>query len=313
MMPVYKPAGMTSKDVSRKLTRILGKCKLGHVGTLDPIAEGILPILFGKATRLQDYLHVSSKTYECDVLLGTATDTLDREGEVIEEASFDHIKEEDVLKVLDSFLGEQDQTPPIYSAVKYNGKPLYKYARASKEEEVPLDSLTRRVIIHQLKLIRFQEGSFTFSAEVSKGTYIRVLASDIAKALGTIGHITKLVRSKSSGLSLNETLPLDTILDGLSEGKPLSDFLLPLSKMKVSLDRLRILSSDHVTRLYQGQILSLKFNESFESCDSFSPKGLSSCEEKEVLLEDRDCRLFAIAIISKKFDSFSFKIKKGLV
>lgn len=326
MLPVYKPSGLTSKDVSRKLTRILGKVKLGHVGTLDPMAEGVLPVLFGKATRLQDYLHVSSKIYECDVLLGSSTDTMDKEGEVTEEAPWNHVTEKMVLEALKKFEGPQIQVPPLYSAVKYKGKALHKYARSQKEDEVPLEDLKREVFIDEIKLLRFDSQSFTFSAKVSKGTYIRVLAHDLAKELGTLGHITRLVRQESSGLTLGETTSLEEILKSLTEGASLSDFLIPLSKMPIALERLHFKSERLVMNLQQGQTFFLSEIESMINLPSSLRERLTSCEGMEVLLENRDHLVFGIASLSKTSrsrlgekisqkasDGFILKMKKGLL
>lgn len=314
LLAIYKPPGISSKDVSRKLTRVIGKYKMGHVGTLDPIAEGVLPILLGKATRLQDYLLSSKKSYDCDIFLGKSTDTLDVEGEMTEEASFSHVTSELVREKMSSLLGEQIQIPPIYSAVKYKGKALYKYARAGEAEEVPLEELKREVVIHSLEMIALKDGVLRFSAEVSKGTYIRVLAHDLAKLLGTLGHVTRLIRTKSSDIDVKETVELKTLLDSLAQDKgALAQFFLPLEKINIALEKVTIFSSEHKKRIFQGQRLSLQAGKDFSARECFLSALINSCETKEVLLKNKDSSLFAIAEFSKNSKGFSLKIKKGLV
>ena len=314
LLAVYKPPGMSSKDVSRKLTRVLGKHKMGHVGTLDPIAEGVLPILFGKATRLQDYLLSVKKSYECHLTLGVSTDTLDSEGATVEEASFEHVTSSQIEDEIKGFLGAQSQTPPLYSAVKYKGKPLYKYARENKGSEVPLEELSRQVCIYGFELLSFEDGVIRFSADVSKGTYIRVLAYELARSLGTVGHVSRLIRTESSGIKLAQTVRLDPLLETLSEDEArLNEFFVKLSDIEISLGRIRFLSSQHKDRLFQGQRLTLQLDRDFELGEGFSEELLNSCEGKEVLLEDEKLSLFAIATCSKTYNGFSFKIKKGLV
>ena len=314
LLAVYKPPGISSKEVSRKITRVLGKNKMGHIGTLDPIAEGVLPILFGKATRLQDYLLSTRKSYECDLTLGESRDTLDSEGALVDELSFEGLTYFQVEEKIKTFVGKQSQIPPLYSAVKYQGKPLYKYAREGKGDQVPLHELSRQVCIHGIKLLSFENGIIRFSADVSKGTYIRVLAFELARSLGTLGYVSRLVRTESSGIKLTQTVSLELLLDVLSEGESrLRDFFVDLSDINIPLMKVRFLFEQHKNRLFRGQKLTLQLDKDFKLGEGSRVDLLNSCEEKEVLLEDGKSSLFAIATCSKTYNGFSFKIKKGLV
>lgn len=313
LLVINKPSGMTSKDVSRRITKIVGKCKIGHVGTLDPIAEGVLPILFGKATRLQDYLLSSKKTYECEVFLGKATDTLDCEGQVVKELPYVHVTHDLIINKIKDLVGEQVQIPPLYSAVKYKGKPLYKYARENQGEDIPLNELKRKVIVYDFKLISYDGRKIKFSADVSKGTYIRVLAYELTKLLGTVGHVVKLVRTYSSCISIEKSILLEELLRNLSSGSSLNQFLIPLSHINLSLEKLTVLSQDYKTKLLQGQKLSLAPETDALDSTAFSKELLTSCEHKEVLLQDKNYLLFAIAELSLNNKGFSLKVKKGLI
>ena len=152
---VNKPANISSKDVSRWLIKRLGKLQIGHVGTLDPFAEGVLPILLGKATRLQDYLLHTTKIYEFDLQFGEETNTLDRDGQIIRKMEYDHLTNEMLENFCKTTLGPWEQRTPIYSAVKYKGRALYQYARSGRAEEIPEDTLRRTVFIHGLELLKF--------------------------------------------------------------------------------------------------------------------------------------------------------------
>lgn len=204
---IYKPQGKTSHDVVAILRRITKIKQIGHTGTLDPFAEGVLPICIGKATRLIEYLD-DDKAYIGTVQLGKSTTTYDTEGE---EVSFSDKKVslEEIEQALQNFRGEIEQLPPIYSAIKVNGKKLYEYAR--KGEEVKIEP--RRVNIYKLEVVHFDEEKQTLELhiECSKGTYIRSIANDLGEALGSYGHLIKLVRIKAGKFGVNEAIRLDTL------------------------------------------------------------------------------------------------------
>ena len=201
---VYKPSGMTSHDVIAVLRRVTKIKQIGHTGTLDPFAEGVLPVCIGKATRLIEYLN-DDKAYIGTVKFGEATTTYDIEGEAVnfsgKKANLDEIKE--VLKV---FRGEIEQFPPVYSAIKVKGKKLYEYAREGKEVEIQ----PRKVTISKLEIIEFdiEKQELSLLIECSKGTYIRSIANDLGEKLGTYGHLVKLVRIKAGDFLIDDSVKL---------------------------------------------------------------------------------------------------------
>lgn len=204
---VYKPQGKTSHDVVAILRRITKIKQIGHTGTLDPFAEGVLPICIGKSTRLIEYLN-DDKAYIGIVKLGESTTTYDTEGEVV-KSSEKRVKLQEVELALEQFRGEIMQLPPIYSAIKVNGKKLYEYAR--KGEEVKIKP--RKVNISKLKVVSFDEERqlLEIYIECSKGTYIRSIANDLGEVLGCYGHLIKLVRTKAGKFELDKTIKLDEL------------------------------------------------------------------------------------------------------
>ena len=199
---VYKPKGITSHDVVSKLRRATGIKQIGHTGTLDPFAEGVLPICIGKATRLIEYLD-DDKEYIATVQFGANTDTYDLEGQIAEK--FDKkVFEDDVKVALKNFEGEISQTPPIYSALKVNGKKLYEYAREGKAVEIK----SRLVNIYKIELLSFDYDKQTAQILVScsKGTYIRSIAYDLGKILGCGGYLIRLVRSKAGQFNIENSV-----------------------------------------------------------------------------------------------------------
>ena len=200
---IIKPAGMSSSDVVARMRRILGQKRVGHLGTLDPAAAGVLPILAGKATRLFDYLSLHHKEYLAEFCLGAETDTLDAEGMVTERLPWDGDRER-LSGALAAFTGAIDQVPPQYSAVKLGGRKAYDLARRGEAAEMP----TRRVVIHRLELLRVEGDRAWVWIECEKGTYVRSLCRDIARAAGTRGYLTYLLRTQSGAYRLEEGLTL---------------------------------------------------------------------------------------------------------
>ncbi|MFR4599782.1 MAG: tRNA pseudouridine(55) synthase TruB, partial [Coprobacillus cateniformis] len=205
---IHKPSGMTSHDVVNRIRRILHTKKVGHCGTLDPDATGVLVLCIGKATKALQFLMSEEKEYITTLSLGTATDTYDASGTVIESREYDGV--ENVVEVLQSFVGNQKQIPPIYSAIKVKGKKLYEYAR--NHEEVKIEP--RDIIIHEIELLQQDENEITLRVRCSKGTYIRSLCVDIAKKLGYPGHMSKLIRSQSGHFRLEDCSTLEDIEAG---------------------------------------------------------------------------------------------------
>ena len=191
LLVVNKEKNLTSRDVVNNLTKIFNTKKIGHTGTLDPIATGVLVCLFGKYTKLVDLLTSLDKEYIAEIKLGIKTDTGDITGSIIENKSF-NITKDNIIKVFEKFPQKYEQTVPKYSAVKINGKKLYEYARNNIEIELP----KREVSIFSLELIDFKKDIIKFKAHVSKGTYIRSLCEDIAEKLNTVGFMKELTRIK---------------------------------------------------------------------------------------------------------------------
>lgn len=204
---INKPKGFTSHDVVNVLRKQLNTKKIGHTGTLDPNATGVLPILVGRATKLSKYLIEHNKEYIAELKLGIKTTTGDIEGEVIKQKAVPNIEIKNLEKCLESFLGKQKQVPPIYSSIKINGKKAYEYAREGKSIELQ----PRDIEIMNISLIKFEEKVITFKVQCSKGTYIRVLCEDIAEKLGTVGTMQNLCRTRVDEFIIEDSISLEYI------------------------------------------------------------------------------------------------------
>lgn len=207
---VNKPKGMTSHDVVNKLRKILHTKKIGHCGTLDPDATGVLVVCVNKATKVLQFLTSENKEYIATLNLGTSTDTYDASGMVLEVKEYQSIDSDKIINCIKSFIGVQVQKPPMYSAIKVNGKKLYEYARAGETVEIP----ARTVNINYIDVLEIKNNLIKFKVGCSKGTYIRSLCFDIATTLGYPGHMQELVRTKSGKFSLSECYTLEQIADG---------------------------------------------------------------------------------------------------
>ena len=202
---IDKPIGWTSFDVVKKVKNITKHEKVGHGGTLDPFASGVLVLGTEKDTKKLSSITNSDKSYIAELQLGKSTNTLDTEGDIIEEEIVPDLNEEKIVKVLDSFLGVQKQRPPMFSAKKHKGIRLYKLAR--KKIEVHRDEVD--ITINDISLVSLLSNKITFNVDCSKGTYLRVLGSDIAKSLGTIGYLTNLKRTRVGDFSIEDSLSID--------------------------------------------------------------------------------------------------------
>ena len=210
ILNVYKPREWTSHDIVAKIKKITGE-KVGHTGTLDPLAQGVLPVLIGKGTLCSKYLVNHNKKYRVELKLGKRTDTLDAEGEVIEEKEvpeelLEKLNIENIRKILKKFEGQIEQIPPMYSAIKVKGKKLYEYARKGQNVEIP----TRKIMIYSIDLVDIlkSENVIVFDVFCGKGTYIRTLCEDIAKSFGTIGFMQNLLRTQVGGFRLEDSISL---------------------------------------------------------------------------------------------------------
>lgn len=312
LLPVNKPAGVVSKDVSRWLVKRLGKVKLGHVGTLDPAASGVLPVLFGRATRLQDYLLELPKTYEFDITFGSETDTLDRDGKVLREAPFDHVTTQGLSDAIIDFIGDFDQTPPIYSAVKYKGKPLYDYARGPEgsAEQVPLDSLKRRVRVSRFDLLSYAGGIGSFRLTCSKGTYVRSLVRDVAEKVGSCGTLTRLVRTHASGLNLSTSYTLEEIEQRLGD---FGSLVVPMERVDIGMTRWRCPSATVTARLRAGQQVVLEQPDFLSGLEEGAEQTPLAGWAKPVVLLSAEAQAFGIGSIRRQESGrINILMKRGL-
>jgi tRNA pseudouridine55 synthase len=204
---VDKPQGLTSHDVVYRLRRKLSMKKIGHAGTLDPMATGLLIMLIGKATRISQFLISNDKIYEGEATLGVVTDSQDAEGEVMETRPVPELTEAQVREVMKSFLGDQYQIPPMHSAIKIGGVPLYKMAR--KGEEVEREPRFIRVV--SFELMSFAPPKLTFTLHCTKGTYVRTIANDLGQKLGCGAHLSALRRTGSGKFNLSNGITLDEV------------------------------------------------------------------------------------------------------
>ena len=211
---INKEANWTSFDICAKVKRLFNTKKVGHSGTLDPFAEGLMIVCLGQATKIIPFLEHYNKTYLATIKLGEETDTLDNTGNIIDKKDVLNYSLEELKNVLNSFLGKSQQIPPMYSALKHDGVPLYSLAR----EGIEIERKPRNIEIFSIELIEYNKPFLTFKCKVSKGTYIRTLAKDIAIKLSTVGHLVKLIRTNIDKFDLNMAKNVNelTINDSIS-------------------------------------------------------------------------------------------------
>lgn len=241
VLVVHKEAGWTSHDVVAKVRSLLRGSKVGHAGTLDPSATGVLPILVGRATRIAEYLIDWDKEYNAVMRLGETTDTQDATGQILSRADPGAITEDMLQAVIAQFRGVQQQLPPMYSAVKVGGQPLYKAARAGRT----VDRAERSIVIHQLEIVAIHGRDVALRIVCSKGTYIRTLCTDIGQALGVGGHLYALERRRVGPLSIEQAVTIDQVASHLTMGT--------LSRQFMSLDQLLVQLPAVVVNAEQAQ------------------------------------------------------------
>lgn len=254
ILPLDKPLGQSSNAVLQYARRLLDARKAGHTGSLDPLASGVLPLCFGEATKVSGFLLDADKTYEFRCRLGQRTATGDVEGEVVEEAPVPELNESQVSAALQAFLGEIEQIPPMYSALKHEGQRLYRLARQGREVERP----PRRVTISEYQLLALEEGELSLRVRCSKGTYVRVLAEDLARALGSCGHVSALRRVAAGPYRERDLVSLAALEAAAATGpEAVAALLLPVDSAlsswpQVTLDR----DTAHYFKLGQGVMAS---------------------------------------------------------
>lgn len=281
---VYKESGFTSFDVVAKLRGILKQKKIGHTGTLDPDAEGVLVVCLGKATRLCDILTDKDKSYTATLLLGRTTDTEDSSGKLLTENEV-NVTEEEVTNAIRSFVGEYDQIPPMYSAIKVNGKKLYELAR----EGIEIERTPRRVAIHKIDIISMELPYVTFRVSCGKGTYIRSLCRDIGEKLGCGGIMDKLVRDSVNAtetgkiFSLQDSLTLKQI-EAMVENGQFEQCIIPVDQMFPKLAGYRVNENGN-KKLYNGNLLVSK---------DFTAEYMKEEDGKKCLVYDKDGQFAAV-------------------
>ena len=214
---IDKESDYTSRDVCNIIAKIFNAKKVGHAGTLDPFATGLLIVALNNATKVLSYIEGQYKTYEATLLLGVKTSSGDHTGEIVETTKVPKLNKEEIVSVFQSLIGESEQTVPITSAVHVNGRKLYHYAHLNQEVELP----KRTIDIKQLELLSFDEKTISFKAVVSKGTYVRTLGETIAEKLGTVGHLSSLRRTEILDINVNQAkkikeLSQDDLIDSAS-------------------------------------------------------------------------------------------------
>ena len=261
LLNVYKEKGYTSFDVVAVLRGILKQKKIGHTGTLDPDAEGVLLVCLGRGTKLCDMLENHDKTYKCKMILGKTTDTDDISGNIISDCQAD-VSQKQVIDVIKSFVGEINQIPPMYSAIKINGKKLYELAREGKT----IERKPKKITIYDIFDINIQLPYIIFSVACSKGTYIRSLCRDIGEKLGVGGTMCELVRTKASGFLSEEALKLDDIKE-IANRDEISKYIIPVEKVFDSYTKLHVKEEADKMLMNGNPLLSYDFIENIELVD----------------------------------------------
>ena len=292
---IYKEPGFTSHDVVAKLRGILRQKKIGHTGTLDPAAEGVLPVCLGKGTKLCDLLTDKRKTYQAVLLLGTETDTQDTTGTILSEKPTEQLTEPAVRGAAESFVGPYMQVPPMYSALKVNGKKRYELARAGKEVE----RAARPVEIYDLQIDAVELPRVTMTVTCSKGTYIRTLCYDIGRKLGCGGCMESLLRTRVDRFELKDSLTLSQIEKLRDEGR-LEEAVVPVEGVFLRLPALVTKPGDGDKLLHNGNPFPAELAEA-EDCDLSVEFGAGSdCAAEPAGRSETECGL--AASVADRFD-----------
>ena len=291
---IYKEAGFTSHDVVAKLRGILKQKKIGHTGTLDPEAVGVLPVCLGKGTKVCDLLTDKDKVYETVMCLGVVTDTQDMTGEVLERHEV-NVTREQLEAVLDQFRGEYDQIPPMFSALKVNGKKLYELAR----EGIEVERKARRVQIHEIRILEMNLPRVRMEVSCSKGTYIRTLCHDIGQLLGTGGCMEELLRTKVDRFDIKDSIRLDEVREHRENGT-LMDHIISVDEMFPSYKKI-YLTSNAAIAVRHGNVFRAKDILCMSDETAFADK-------EQVLVYDEEKNF--IAIYKYKAKEKLFKIVK---
>lgn len=295
ILNILKPPNMTSHDMVSLVRRKLSIKKVGHTGTLGPMAVGVLPICVGRATKIIEYMQNDTKTYRAELTLGASTDTQDRWGNII-SVSNKKVSEKDIINICNSFEGEQLQTPPMYSALKHKGKKLYELAREGKE----VKREARKIFIYYLNIIRITNNKVIFDVKCSKGTYIRTLCHDIGKALDSEGHMSFLARLESGVFKIEDSITVEELAEAdinTIKNEYFYDIDYPLNRIP----RINVALSASKATL-NG--VPIKEND-FKIC--------SKVNNKDIVRLYLDNRFVGLGIYNKRKDTSFIKIKKIFV
>jgi len=255
---IDKPTGRSSNHVLQQVKRLFNANKAGHTGSLDPLATGVLPVCLGEATKVSSYLLDADKQYHVTCQLGVVTDSGDSDGVVISTSVIPEFTQQDVVALLPRFIGELDQVPPMFSALKHQGQPLYKLAR----QGIEVERKARQITIYDIKLLAITADSFTLDVRCSKGTYIRTLVEDISHALGSTGHVTMLRRVAAAGYMEQQALTIEQLMASAENGLPaLDELLLPAEDALPDWPSV-VLSDYSVAAIRLGQ--AIKVEQTFE-------------------------------------------------
>lgn len=288
---VLKPPGMTSFDVVGFLRGVLKTSRIGHTGTLDPAAVGVLPVCVGKATKVIEFMTDKNKVYRAEMTLGISTDTQDGLGNVISQKPVD-VSGDEIIRVFNEFRGKQQQIPPMYSAVKINGKKLYELARKG----ITVERKPRDIEIHFLRILNvFHDNRVLFDVGCSKGTYIRTLCSDIGDKLGTGAHMSFLVRLDAGGFNIKDSLTVEQIDDYASKGI-LDRYVIPIDKA-FSDYSFYVIDEVHEKKLLNGCIIEItgkgfidgELIRIYNRDNVFIALGTVTIKSGKVLLKSKKC------------------------
>ena len=298
ILNIYKEKGFTSHDVVAVVRKTIHMKKVGHTGTLDPDAEGVLPICVGKATKLSDVIMDGRKSYRAVLRLGITTTTEDASGEVIEQRPVS-CGEEEIRRVMAAMIGRQEQIPPMYSAVKVQGKKLYELAREGKE----IERKARTIEIYDMRIRQFlPEEQVEFDVDCSKGTYIRTLCADIGKALGCGGHMASLLRTRTGAFALEDAIRLSELKELAEQGRA-EEVLLSMEEALRDFPRIRV-EQDFTKLLYNGGKIRQKH---------FAERPQELQEGSLAAVYDSERRLVGLHEIKREGKSFYIKPYKMLV
>ena len=279
LLLINKKENMTSRDVVNIASKKLNTKKIGHTGTLDPLATGVLVLAINKGLKIVEDITSLDKEYIAEVTLGIKTDTLDITGNILEEKQERVITEEELNKVLTSFIGEYEMQVPIYSAVKVNGKKLYEYAREGKEVELPV----KNVFVHNIELLELNNNKFKFKCKVSKGTYIRSLINDICEKLNVIGTMSSLTRTKQGNFDIKDAVDLDDI----NENSKLISLIDSIDLPKIEVDDYlfnKIKNGSKLQNRYNYDEFAFIFNNELIAIYIKDPKDFTKVKPKKVLI-----------------------------